>query len=381
MNTPDQHTRVAEIGTRRTSIVKRSPIFRQSRRSTRIDPMRADKDPSKRPIWPGTRGPSTTTPARAVPSWRRTASIDVLFPDDGPRRLLLAGRGRDLLTTRPPRTASTAFTVVDEAETEVEIDFLNRRVTRVCGTSLDQSGISALEGVAATGAFRRALGQALPAAAVKDLRLPVQLLDDTPVILVIAGSSIARRNLFGDEQPSGRKPLLDICAGWRTGGDMARAIDEGDTPFMGEGPLAPTLESADDELSWHHLRPLEFGSMRRQRRIDVAPTKSGWVIDALFRDSYFEPGGVQTVVHEYEILGTCDANLFITEIRAVARVLPGPECPVAAASATRLVGLSLGDIRTHVTGEFSGISTCTHLNDALRALGCVSAAITVLQGE
>jgi hypothetical protein len=37
--------------------------------------------------------------------------------------------------------------------------------------------------------------------------------------------------------------------------------------------------------------------------------------------------------------------------------------------------MRLGDLRAHVAASFTGTSTCTHLNDALRALGDLEALI------
>jgi Protein of unknown function (DUF2889) len=60
---------------------------------------------------------------------------------------------------------------------------------------------------------------------------------------------------------------------------------------------------------------------------------------------------------------------------ATPKVLPWPECSDAGASATRLVGLPLDDIRQYVRTDLNGISTCTHLNDLLRSLGDVPALL------
>jgi len=49
-------------------------------------------------------------------------------------------------------------------------------------------------------------------------------------------------------------------------------------------------------------------------------------------------------------------------------VLPWVECPQAAASAGRLAGRPVADLRPTVRAEFLGPTTCTHLTDTLRAL-------------
>jgi hypothetical protein len=147
----------------------------------------------------------------------------------------------------------------------------------------------------------------------------------------------------------------------------------GSRPFLGEGPPAPTLASEDDPHAWHGEPSLPPSAMRRRRRIDVlSPRLPGEqvTVDVLFRDSYVEADGTETVVHEYAIYLTVDPQDHrVRSIVAVPHVLPGPECPAAAASAQRVVGMHLGEIRSHVRGQFRGTSTCTHLNDALRSLG------------
>ena len=59
------------------------------------------------------------------------------------------------------------------------------------------------------------------------------------------------------------------------------------------------------------------------------------------------------------------------DAEATPRVLPWFECPEAAASAGRLAGRSLDSLRAGVRAEFLGATTCTHLNDMLRALADV----------
>ncbi|MGE0879872.1 MAG: DUF2889 domain-containing protein, partial [Acidimicrobiia bacterium] len=48
-------------------------------------------------------------------------------------------------------------------------------------------------------------------------------------------------------------------------------------------------------------------------------------------------------------------------------------CPGAVASASRLVGKEISQIRDFVRTDFRGITTCTHLNDLVRSLGDLDA--------
>jgi hypothetical protein len=106
-------------------------------------------------------------------------------------------------------------------------------------------------------------------------------------------------------------------------------------------------------------------SMRRQRLIE----RDGSAVWAMFRDSYARPDGVVTILHEYSVRATLTADgTRIASCTATPRVLPWAECPSAAASAGRVVGHRVRDLRALVRDELVGTSTCTHLNDLLASL-------------
>jgi hypothetical protein len=81
----------------------------------------------------------------------------------------------------------------------------------------------------------------------------------------------------------------------------------------------------------------------------------------------------ESVVHEYGILAELDKDLVVTSVVASPRVLPWEECPSAAASAFRIVGQRVSDLRNFVRESLMGTSTCTHLNDLIRSLDDVVA--------
>ena len=108
--------------------------------------------------------------------------------------------------------------------------------------------------------------------------------------------------------------------------------------------------------------------MRRHRRIDLV-ADGALLADIFFRDSHVDADGDETVVHEYTVRATIDPDTgCIQHIDTEARVLPWIECEAAPASAQRLVGRPITTLRPTVRAEFTGISTCTHLNDTLRSL-------------
>jgi len=324
--------------------------------------------------WPGTVGPSVGTPPRRPRSVRRTTSIDVLRPEGLDGQLVLEGRGRDLLTT-----ASGASEVLERASTTIDLTAGDDR--RVAGVRLDPAVVDGdrLLGASASAGYRRALDGAFPALTGTGSLLAL-LLDEVPVMALISRSILSRWG--GQTAPSTGKRLLavDVCAGWVTGGTLAIRAQNGSFE-PSPTPPAPVLDPADDAEGWHQLDPLPPTGMRRRRRMDVlAPIAEGEpvIVDAMFRDELTEPGDRRTVLHEYSLLATVDpAARVVQSVSVTAHVLPAPECPAALASAQGIVGRPLGSLRNLVRAEFRGPSTCTHLNDQLRALGDLDALVDV----
>ena len=138
------------------------------------------------------------------------------------------------------------------------------------------------------------------------------------------------------------------------------------------GPVAPPLD-----FSVHAVEPLRANGMRRYRRLDLRQGDDGSAdFDAHFRDSHMDSEGIETIVHEYTVAGSVDTSTrTVTSIRADVRVLPWQECPGAIGSARRVQGMTVAELRGRIRGDFVGTSTCTHLNDTLRALGDLDALI------
>jgi hypothetical protein len=75
------------------------------------------------------------------------------------------------------------------------------------------------------------------------------------------------------------------------------------------------------------------------------------------------------VIHEYGLRARVDPTTWrFIEARAFDHSLPWRECPRAAASAERLVGMEVDGLRATVREQFVGPTTCTHLNDTMRSL-------------
>ena len=286
---------------------------------------------------------------------------------DGTTSLELTGAARDLATD----LHGTA-TQHDDASIVAVVD--HEHLLHSLRVRPDVGDPSALLGCPVGSGFRQLAREAFPAEAAARTPLAL-LLDDLPVAELIAGYM----RMYGGDSPkrrAGEVTRVDICAGWRSDGTMmvsAAKLGHLPVPF---GPTAPDLDHQhDDPQSWHTIPPLATSTMRRRRMVDVTPAPTdaepdGLAVHAMFRDTHCQPDGHETVLHEYSLVARVVGGV-VTECVATPRVLPWTECPAAAASAGRMVGLHVEEVRTVVRAEFVGTSTCTHLNDLLRSLGDV----------
>jgi Protein of unknown function (DUF2889) len=310
----------------------------------------------------GPRDPIRRLPARAPGTARRTTTIDMVRPGGLDGDLLLRGVGRDIRTTAAGRVEP-----LGQASLDVDIDYPRGRVVRAIRSEPDEPGLADLVGVRAAAGFRRAAAAAAPGHAASGDLLH-QLLDDVPGASLISGYVICALGRPELPRPAGLEQHADICAGWRSEGTMMQLVSLRGWAPLTVGPVAPDV-SGDDLDGWQDLDPLGRTSMRRRRLLDVWPHDDRFRVFAWFRDTFRQPDGTETVVHEYHVEASVEPGQWrVADIAAVDHVLPWPECPQAAGSAGRLVGATVRNLREDVRTGFVGTSTCTHLNDQLRAL-------------
>jgi hypothetical protein len=284
-------------------------------------------------------------------SIRRTSHIDVTGTSDGGLELTgAAHQGRDAVSCRAVLAADRTLTSLELAPAVPDSDACDL-LGRVVGRG-----------------FRAAVDEACDAGSLRSV-----LLSELPVMALLSGYGTLYSGLIpaplSDPFVSGLP--VDVCAGWVGSGSMMvhiRGQREIPTP---DGPEVP----ADTE-GWHPMPDLATGGLRRQRLIE----RRGDEVWAMFRDSYARPDGIASVLHEYTVTATVtrdhdargmagrDGGERVSACEATPRVLPWTECPQAAASAGRLVGQPVADLRRLVRDDLVGISTCTHLNALLSSL-------------
>jgi hypothetical protein len=282
--------------------------------------------------------------------------------------------GRDLWTG--PGGDGETF---GEARIEAAVDFVNGRLLKSIRARPPQPSVERLVGLAASGGFRRAVDETIPPGE-RGGSLAYQLLDDLPTALLVSGVALASAGMYPIRGNfSTMASRADICAGWASGATIMVEGERLGHPPIVIGPAAPPLDSPrSDPLAWHASEPMAPHSTRRCRRIDVwierndQPLGETVRVEAFFRDSQADVDAVETVVHEYLVSAELQpGSLEFVSCDAEIGVLPWVECPSAAASASRVVGTTPGDLRERVRQTFVGTTTCTHLNDTLRALACL----------
>jgi DUF2889 family protein len=310
--------------------------------------------------------PVPVQPMRRPGSVRRTSTVLMSWPGGLGTELLLQGRARDLLTPvdgAPEVLASSDLTAVTGRE---------RDIRRIESDPL-AAGLERLVGCRAGGNLRTAIAAELPEEVASGTPLYL-LLDDMAGATLISGFAMFR---WADVIPeigerikagaSGRV-MLGICSGFREGSSALRPDGTLSQVSQNTVRTAP-LEDPADPLGWHALHPNPDIAMRRARRIDVWLDGEVIGIDAMFRDSVWNPEGEEEVLHEYQILGSADrAEGTLLDVVALPRVLPYSECPIAAPNAAWLTGTNIRDLRGEVVQRLRSTDCCTHLNDGLRSL-------------
>ncbi len=309
--------------------------------------------------------PAVAPPVRRPGSVRRTSTVLMFWPDGLGTDLHLKGRARDLLTPELGDPVVVNHSVL-HAVTGRERDI--RRIE----ADPESADLKRLVGSRAGANLRSAIAQELPDEVAHGTPLYL-LLDDLAGSTLISGFAFLR---WADHVPmiknrvanAPRRIMRDICSGFRDG--ASSLLSDGSISGLRQNTARPgPLADPADPLGWHELDDPPQIAMRRARRIDVWDEDGVLGIDAMFRDSCWDPDGAEVVVHEYQITGRANrATGTLLSVDALPRVLPYVECPGAAPNASWMAGTDLRAMRTEVLQRLRATDCCTHLNDGLRSL-------------
>jgi hypothetical protein len=326
----------------------------------------------------GPQQPVQTWPPLHTGVLRRTSTIDT--HPAGTQKSDVELLARDAVA-RPGDTADVLGQVcvrahlTDRVIDDIASDPHDRRLAQLVGNRVGPG-------------FRARVGKLLPEE-VQRASLLHLLLDDWVGASLVSGYGVQHAAItLGIEQkmPAGTADnMAGICSGFAPDASLVGYTRRNGTIPSVHGPVAPPLiPPGDDGL--HAVKALQPHGMRRLRRLDLLPADAesarSMGFDAHFRDSHVDGDGVETIVHEYTVAGSVDTSTrTITSVTADVRVLPWQECPGAIGSATRVEGMTLSELRGRIRGEFVGTSTCTHLNDTLRAIADLDALLDLRAGR
>lgn len=309
-------------------------------------------------------------------SVRRTGHWNMTWPDGPAAGMHIDAAARDLVTG-----ADGSAHEAGNAAMHARVD--GTRILRSLTMAPVREDLQELVGEGGGSGYRRRLQGLIPGE-MADGTLSYFLLDDIPGVTLVGpfawrlwpvGIEVMTR---GRRHPGPGYDMTGICSGFRADGLPVQRINRGEDP---QHNLVPAFDLAEtsDPLGWHQVpdAPGDSPMLRRRRRIDVIDGPDVRV-DSLFRDSMWNPEGVETVVHEYGVHAVVDrTSMRLMSVTADPRVLPFQTCPAAAANVDLLAGEPMATLRHRVLEQIVSTDGCTHLNDALRAL----ADVPVLLGE
>ncbi|MDZ7675364.1 MAG: DUF2889 domain-containing protein [Acidimicrobiales bacterium] len=325
-----------------------------------------DPEAVRRP-GPGPHDTVERTPPVPEGGARRTTSTAVTRPDGPDGRVVIELGGRDVV-----RETDGTTHIVDEIAGRVGDD----GAATAAWSEIDGGRTVApdIVGLPLAWGWGRALADLLPA----ERTLLASVLEDLGGAFLVSGYAPLRSGLIttppelAAEMADGQ---ADVCLGWARGGDLVTMLATTGQNPVPQGPAAST----DVLAGWHPMPEPPPHTVRRLRRLDVAPDDDGLAVQSHFRDSYVppDPGEPEMVMHEYLIDARVDSERRLADITVEPRVLPWRSCPGAIHSAQQLVGVSIADLDVRARTELRGPTTCTHLTSTMRSMAdvaCLAAA-------
>lgn len=322
-------------------------------------------------------------PPRRPGSIRRTSSTLSHWPEGMHGPHVMSGMARDLYTpagSDAPASATGKAIILGEDWLRLILS-PDRRIHRM-EASRHGELLARTDGLRPGGDLRRFAEQNLPDEMAAETLL-YRLLDDLAGSAFLAvsawhawipGGSEAYDALTGQPVASARK-VEGVCIGLATGAQAVLPDGSMNNDIIVQTPGRLPF-SADDPDAWHAFPRGDGPNHWRLRRTDVWTADGTVHVDAWFQDSAAMQGQAdqRLILHEYAVSAALDpVGMVLRDIAVRPMVLPFRSCLAAPATAGRLVGMAVADLRSEVPQILRGPAGCTHLNDMLRTFQDVAA--------
>ncbi len=315
-------------------------------------------------------------PQRPVQAWpplvagalRRTSTVDT-HP---------AGAGNSDVDLRARDVVGRAQGAVDVlGQVGMRAHLIDRVIDDIASDPPDVR-LAQLVGARVGPGFRSTVGKLFPDE-VRRASLLHLLLDDWVGAALVSGYAVqhAAINLGIEEKlPAGTADhMAGICAGFAEDASLVPYAKRNGTIPSVHGPVAPPL----DAEGMHDVEELGPHGMRRFRRLDLGPGDD------------FERA-LPRLARRWRRCRDDRARVHGHRLRRPERREPSPrsprtwlcchgrnaQAPSEAPHASR--GMTLSELRARIRNEFVGTSTCTHLNDTLRAVADLDALLELRAG-
>lgn len=313
-------------------------------------------------------------PHRRPGSIRRTSSLQSLWTVGSERSFTMVGQARDRFTSRDGETRIVAN---DDLRAEFDID---RRIVSLVGNRR-QDRLQGFVGLNPGGEMRQAMAVDL-ADEERDATGLHRLLDDLAGAAFMSfsawfswhGGVAAYARAVQIPEPDRRK-VEGVCISFAPGSPSMNAEGRA-MPEEAAQPVGPYPAVFSDAEGFHELVRHDGPSSARLRCTDVWREDGKIIVDAWFQDSSALPGipDQRQVYHEYGLHARIDPDTHVLEaIEVQPYVLPHLTCYAAPATAEKMLGNPVGELRTLVPVQLRRTAGCTHLNDMLRSLHDVGA--------
>jgi hypothetical protein len=227
------------------------------------------------------------SPVRAANSVRRTASIDVSWPDGPDADRLMIGTARDYLT---PASGGPGK-VLAEGRFEARLD-MDKKIDAITAEP-EPANLERLIGERGGGHLRLVLKDIMPELleAGDPLYLVLDDISGTALVSAFAWSQwhddwgrMIRERMSDEEFDRVMSQRVNVCWGLQEGNSGVRP---GGPPRSVAEADAGELRNAADPEGWHELPESEGPGFRRARRIDVSrdPASGLLRVNSSFQDS------------------------------------------------------------------------------------------------